>query len=214
MTPTLEVHVIKRPGRKAFVARCIESFEQLPGIESVISNEALVSTTSVLDARLVFIETAVADYISFVDDDKIFEPSIFDRLITAAQSDPDYIGAHAAPAVEFDVLNAMVGFQYPQPFVLKRAVAAAVAEFFSNASVELRTDLFADFSIFALASLVGKWAMIDEVGYTKDSPTINSYAHLPYAWMNNATKTMLVAVTKALEEACLLRSSRAAVVTL
>jgi glycosyltransferase involved in cell wall biosynthesis len=210
---TIDIHILHIPNRDILSDECLASLKDEKDTAVIIER-----TENILNARLRVIENSQAEFISFVDDDDEVVPGIYAKLIAALEDKPEYVGAHAweittdehgtpiwpakhALHAPFDLLTAMTTYRYPRPFILRASVAKSIAEFMRALPAERTLDLYVDFTIFALASLIGPWHQVPEVGYLYRQHRGNTWAHQSHAWMRNATKMLLMEAATALTEA-------------
>lgn len=205
----VQVQVIHVPGRDTFFEECMKS---LAGDNIIVKVDKFGPH---LATRLDFIDRAVEDYVAFVDDDDLVVPGTIGKLLKMlSEADPEtVVGAHSHEALisadgerlktpvtynaPFDLHTALGQFHFPRVSILRTDVAKEVSKFIRKQPASVQQYLYPEFTISAMAGLVGEWLELPEVGYLYRKHSGNSVNTIAHTWYRAATKKLLLAADAA-----------------
>lgn len=205
---SVQVQVIKTPHRERFLSECLDSMHLEP-IEVVLTDFGHHLTN-----RLDFIDTATADFISFVDDDDVIVPGIFQKLLDVMTDDA--VGAHSHEALitvdgkplsppnfnhAFSVERALIEYHFPRVALLRTEVAKEVSRFIRNQAPETWQYLYPEHVVLVLAGLVGGWVELPEVGYLYRQHAGNIKHSMPHSYLQVGTKNLVLGAQEELRKA-------------
>lgn len=203
-TNRIQVQVIAVPGRESFRQQCLESLSREPVTVDVYSYGSHLQT------RLDFIDAATCEYVSFVDDDDIVVEGTFGKLLAMVDSAELkwVVGAHSheayidsdgnltgVPAIynlPFDLEGALVHMHLPKACILRTDIAKEVSKFIRSQSEFERAYLYPEFTICALAGLLGAWLELPEVGYLYRQHVNNSTRTMPHSNFRSFTRKLVL----------------------
>lgn len=208
----IQVQVIRTPGRDRFFDECIKS---LGGEDVEVSVDRFGPH---LQTRLNFINTAVRDYVAFVDDDDLVVPGVFIKLrslienadqerVVGAYSheqlisaDGDVLRTPIKYNVPFNLDTSLTYFHFPRVQLLRTDVAQKVSRFLNEQPENVQRYLYPEFTIMTLAGLVGDWLELPEIGYLYRKHTGNMINTLPHLWYKNQTRQLVRGVANSLNK--------------
>lgn len=200
-TNRIQVQVVRGAFSDAFTQQCVDSLTPEP--VDIIYTEFMPH----LESRLQFVEQATSPLISLIDTDDWVVAGVYDKLLSAYDSNPNAIGAYSYEQkvtssgdvvggnstcnVPFTLEGALQRCHFARVNILDTEAAQAVVRLIRKLPQDFSRYLYPEFSILAGAGVAGDWVHIPEIGYNYRQHGNQMHRNQNHNWFRSYTKRFI-----------------------